>query len=92
VRQALQQVESGAAEAGIVYASDAVTSKGVRVAARIDRGLTEPISYPLVLLQEGAKNPAATAFYEFLASPAALKVFERHGFLILSGTAEKPGQ
>jgi molybdate transport system substrate-binding protein len=79
-------VESGAAEAGIVYASDAATSKNVRVAARIDRGLTDPISYPLVLLTHGAENKAAAAFYEFLSSPAAQPVFERHGFLILSPT------
>lgn len=92
VRQALQQVELGAAEAGIVYASDAVTSKSVRVSAKIDRGLTDEISYPLVLLKQGSQNKAAVAFCEFLSSRAAHQVFERHGFLILSTAAEKPGQ
>ncbi len=95
VRQALMHVESGAAEAGIVYASDAATSKRIRVAARIDRGLTDPISYPLMLLTHGAENKAAAAFYEFLSSPAALEVFERHGFHVISPTtsaADKQGQ
>jgi len=81
VRQALHFVETGAAEAGIVYATDAAASTKVRVALRIDSALSEPIRYPLVLLPHGAKNPAAVAFYEFLASPAAAEIFRKHGFL-----------
>jgi molybdate transport system substrate-binding protein len=94
VRQALQQVESGAAEAGIVYASDAVASKRVHIAARIDRTLSDEIGYPLVLLQRGGLNAAGVAFYEFLSTPAAHDVFKRHGFLIVSpsSAADRPGQ
>lgn len=88
VRQALQYVESGAAEAGIVYASDAAASQRVRIVARIDSKLTEPIRYPLLLLADGQAKPAAAAFYEFLASPRAATVFKRHGFVVLARSPE----
>ncbi len=88
VRQALQYVESGAAEAGIVYATDAAASRRVKVVAHIDTKLTEPIHYPLMLLAAGKKNPAAVAFYEFMQSPQAAKVFQRHGFVDLAHTPE----
>jgi molybdate transport system substrate-binding protein len=82
VRQALRFVETGVAEAGIVYATDAATSKSVKVAARIAPKLSEPIRYPLVLLKHGADNPDAVALYDFLGSPAASEVFRRHGFIV----------
>jgi molybdate transport system substrate-binding protein len=83
VRQALHFVETGAAEAGIVYATDAAASTAVRIAARIDPKLSEPIHYPLALLKHGADNPAAIAFYDYLGSPAAGAVFRRHSFVVL---------
>ncbi|MBI3838638.1 MAG: molybdate ABC transporter substrate-binding protein [Planctomycetia bacterium] len=84
VRQALHFVETGAAEAGIVYATDAATSKRVRIAIRIDPELSQPIRYPLVLLVHGATSPAAVAFYQFLSSPAASAIFRQHGFVVLT--------
>ncbi len=87
VRQALHFVETGAAEAGIVYATDARASKRVRVAARIDPKLSDPIRYPVVLLKHGAGNAAAVAFYDFLLSPAAAAIFRRQGFIVLDGAA-----
>ncbi len=83
VRQALTLVETGAAEAGIVYASDATAGHGVRVVLRVDEGLTEPIRYPLVLLKSGAGKASAQSFYDYLGSPAAAAVFRRHGFKIV---------
>jgi molybdate transport system substrate-binding protein len=82
VRQALHFVETGAAEAGIVYATDAAASKAARIAIRIEPRLSEPIRYPLILLEHGATNPVAVAFYEFLSSPSAGAIFRRHGFLV----------
>ncbi len=86
VRQALHFVEIGAAEAGIVYATDAAASRSVRIAIRLDPKLSEPIRYPLVLLQHGAANPAAVALYRFLGSPLASAIFRRHGFAVLTST------
>ncbi len=80
VRQALSFVETGAAEAGIVYATDAAASTSVRVALEIDPGMTEPIRYPLLLLRSGESRPAAEALYEYLQSPEAESVFRQRGF------------
>ena len=83
VRHALAYVETGAAEAGIVYATDAAISKKVKVAAEIPETLTGPVRYPLVLLKHGEGNASAEAFYRHLSSPAAIKVFEKYGFTVV---------
>jgi molybdate transport system substrate-binding protein len=83
VRQALTYVETGAAEAGIVYATDAAVSEKVRVAVEIPGELTQPVAYPVMLLEAGTQNASAERFYEFLGSPEAKKVFEKFGFILL---------
>jgi molybdate transport system substrate-binding protein len=86
VRHALTFVETGAAEAGIVYATDAAISKKVKVACEIPLRLSSPIRYPLVLLKQGAGKAAAVRFYEFVQSPAARVVFRKYGFAILDAS------
>lgn len=83
VRNALTYVETGAAEAGIVYATDAAVSDKVRVVAEIPAELTEPVLYPVVLLKRGAENESARAFYDYLGGPEAGKIFEKFGFVVL---------
>jgi molybdate transport system substrate-binding protein len=92
VRQALKFVETGAADAGIVYATDAAAEKGVRVALALDPKLSAPIRYPAALLARAKNNVAAVQFYEFLASPAAAAVFARHGFIVLNNRDEAKPQ
>lgn len=82
VRHALTYVETGAAEAGIVYATDAALSTKVKVAAEIPETLTGPVRYPLALLKHGEGNAAAESFYRYLTSPTAGAVFQRYGFTI----------
>lgn len=82
VRHALTMVETGAAEAGIVYSTDAAISNKVKTAFPFDRELTEPIIYPLVLTKQGAKNSAAREFYHFLQSSSAATVFRQSGFRV----------
>jgi molybdate transport system substrate-binding protein len=82
VRQALTFVETGAAEAGIVYATDAAISKKVKVAVEISEKLTGPIRYPIVLLTQGKEKPEADLFFHYLTSPEAIKVFKKYGFTI----------
>jgi molybdate transport system substrate-binding protein len=89
VRQALKFVDSGAAEAAIIYATDAAVSKHSRIALALDPKLAGPIHYPLALLKHGADQPSAVALYEFFSSPAAMIIFRRHGFLV-SEVAESP--
>ena len=79
VRAALAAVESGNADAGIVYRTDAAISRRVRVALEVPADEAPRIVYPAALLGD-APGPAARAFYEHLRSPAARLVFERLGF------------
>ncbi len=82
VRAALAAVESGNADAGIVYRTDAAISRLVRVALTVPAGEAPRIVYPAALLAT-ARRPEARAFYEHLRSPAAREVFERLGFEFL---------
>jgi molybdate transport system substrate-binding protein len=82
VRAALAAVESGNAEAGIVYRTDAAVSKRVRVTLEVPPGEAPRIVYPAALLAT-ARGAAARAFYEHLRSPAGREVFERLGFELL---------
>jgi molybdate transport system substrate-binding protein len=80
VRAALAAVESGNAEAGIVYKTDAGISKKVRIAYEVPAAQSPVITYPAAVVS-GAKQPeAARKFREYLGSEAALRVFERFGF------------
>jgi len=91
VRHALTYVETGSAEAGIVYATDAAISKKVKVAAEIPEKLTGPIRYPVALLKHAEGSAVAQSFYRYLGSPAATKVFEKYGFIVLSEVKAAPG-
>ena len=82
VRAALAAVESGNADAGIVYRTDAAISRRVRVAFEVPADEAPRIVYPAALLA-GARGPAARAFFEHLRSPEAREVFERLGFEFL---------
>jgi molybdate transport system substrate-binding protein len=85
VRAALAAVDAGHAEAGIVYATDAAITKGVRVAYRVPREQAPPIVYVLAPLKT-SKNPAARELVRFLASHDAAATYQRLGFIVLPGT------
>jgi molybdate transport system substrate-binding protein len=81
VRMTLTYIETGEADAGVVYATDARASQRVEVVYTFDPATHDPIIYPAVLLKHAADDPGAERFFAFLASPQAMAVFERHGFL-----------
>ena len=83
VRAALAAVESGSADAAIVYETDAVSS-GVRVVLRIPPGETPGIVYPASVLARST-SAAARRFLDHLQSPEARAVFTRLGFEPLGG-------
>ncbi|MFO0914703.1 MAG: molybdate ABC transporter substrate-binding protein [Pirellulales bacterium] len=84
VRAALVYVERGEAEAGIVYATDALSSKLVEVVCEIDPATHEAIVYPLVVLNgganSGAKRELVAEFQRWLESAEGARVFEQAGF------------
>jgi len=85
VRGTLAYVERGEVDAGIVYATDAKVSDKVEMVYAFDPAVHDPIRYPLVLLKEGQKNPAARAFFDCLQTPSAGEVFKKYGFTFLGG-------
>lgn len=82
VRQVLTYVETGNADAGLVYATDARISNQVRVVAVAPENAHDPIVYPLAEIRGTHNGDATRAFLTFLASPNARAIFERHGFRV----------
>jgi molybdate transport system substrate-binding protein len=82
VRAALAAVESGNADAGIVYKTDARISKKVRVAYEVPVAEGPRISYPVAVLKDSKRTDDANQFIIYLGSDAALQVFRKYGFLI----------
>jgi molybdate transport system substrate-binding protein len=78
VRAALIYVARGEAPLGIVYASDALVDRGVRVVDTFPANTHEPIVYP-VALTKSAKGEAA-GFVRYLVSPQGHAIFARYGF------------
>jgi molybdate transport system substrate-binding protein len=80
VRQVLTYVETGNAEAGIVYSTDARESGKVRVAAVAPDGSHEPVVYPVAVVKGSRDVAAARALIAYLVGAGARDVFVRHGF------------
>lgn len=81
VRAALSAVETGNADAAVVYATDAAISKKVVVAFAVPAADGPKITYPLALIAGAKEGAAARRFAEYLAGDAAKAVFRRYGFL-----------
>jgi molybdate transport system substrate-binding protein len=82
VRAALSAVESGNADAAIVYRTDAKISKKVRVAYEVKRGDGPPISYAFAALREAKDPEGARRFVAYLAGAKAREIFTAYGFLV----------
>ncbi|MFC0388448.1 molybdate ABC transporter substrate-binding protein [Muricoccus vinaceus] len=80
VRSALLLVERGEAPLGIVYATDAMASPGVRVIGTFPPESHTAITYPFALTRRGAGNNRARALLEFLRGPEAAGAWQRFGF------------
>lgn len=89
VRGALAAVEEGNAQAGIVYKTDALSSKKVAIAYAVPVEQGPPIHYPVALVRGDKQAQAAARFIAYLNSPAATRVFERRGFLVLQSRPPK---
>ncbi|MDO9713730.1 molybdate ABC transporter substrate-binding protein, partial [Paracraurococcus lichenis] len=80
VRSALLLVERGEAPFGIVYATDAAESQGVRVVGTFPAESHPPITYPFALARRAASNAQARTLLAFLAGPEAAPTCQRFGF------------
>lgn len=82
VRQVLTYVESGNAEAGFVYKTDALTSKNVKAAFSVDPKTYTPIEYPAGIVKATKHSKETADFYTYLQSKEAQDVFVKYGFSI----------
>lgn len=80
VRDVLNLVASGQADAGIVYVTDALQSSQVKVVNIPSTNAYSPIIYPAAVVNTSANPAVATDFTNFLSSEPALNVFEQFGF------------
>ena len=83
VRAALAAVEAGNADAAIVYRTDALISKEVRVAYAVPRAEGPRIAYLFAMVKDAEQPTAARRFFAYLRSKPALDVFRKHGFDVL---------
>jgi len=79
VRIALMLVSRGEAPFGIVYKTDALADKGVKIVDTFPPDSYPPIVYPAAVLASST-SAAARPFLEYLRSKPAEVVWERHGF------------
>lgn len=78
VRAALEYVARGDAPLGIVYRTDALVEKRVRVAGVFPAGSHPPIVYPVALTRRSSKE--AARYLAFITSAAAVPTFRKWGF------------
>jgi molybdate transport system substrate-binding protein len=81
VRLALTAVESGAADAAIVYHTDVATATHAKEALVIPAGDGPRIVYPAAVVRAGKNQEGGRRLLAFLRSPDALAVFTRAGFI-----------
>lgn len=79
VRAALALVSRGEAPFGIVYRTDAMADKGVRIVDAFPPESYPPIVYPVALLA-ASKSTVAKPFLDYLRSPPARARWEKYGF------------
>lgn len=80
VRQVLTYVETGNADIGFVYESDAATSDKINILATVDESLHEPIIYPGAVLAKTRHEKEAEEFLTFLKTEEAQNILEKYGF------------
>lgn len=84
VRAVLNYVETGDADCGFVYMTDAKMLKEGKgkIVEEVDASLHDPIVYPAAILKEAPQKEAANNFYTFIQGDYAKGVFEKYGFTV----------
>jgi len=82
VRAALALVARGETPLGIVYRTDALAERRVRVVAEFPTSSHQRIVYPVALIAS-SKSLAARQLLTFLRSPVARAIWEKYGFVVI---------
>ncbi len=80
VRQVLTYVETNSVDAGIVYKTDALISKKVKIVATAEENTHAPIIYPLGVIKNSTHPKEAQLFYDYLQNEKSMKTLEKYGF------------
>lgn len=80
VRSALLLVERGEAPLGIVYATDAAASKGVKVIGTFPAEAHPAVTYPFAITRRAAGSKEARDFFAFATGNEAAEIYRRFGF------------
>jgi len=81
VRQALDYVARGEVDAGVVFATDAITRlKEVRVVATAPDQSHKPVVYPIAIVKDTKNGAAAKDFVALVRSHEGQKILEKYGF------------
>lgn len=79
VRQVLDYLARGEADAGFVYGTDAKQS-GAKVAVIAEVPVETPVTYPIAVLAGSASKADAAAFVAFVAGPKGQEILAGYGF------------
>ena len=79
-RAVLSWVASGDVDCGIVYATDAASTVGVKVTAQAPEGSHAPVIYPAAVVEGSQHAEAAQAFLDYLSGDTARALFIAVGF------------
>ncbi len=80
VRQALLYADRGEVDGAFVYQTDALMARNAKILFTVPDDLYERVAYPLGLTVAGANNKTAKTLYEYMLSPEAKVVLQKHGF------------
>ncbi|WP_333617100.1 molybdate ABC transporter substrate-binding protein, partial [Acinetobacter variabilis] len=79
VKEVLAWVETGNADVGMVYATDAKVSDKVKVVKEAEEGSYTKAIYPVAVLKDSKNVDAAKAFVDFISSDSGKAIFEKYG-------------
>jgi len=80
VREALMYAERGEVDGALVYRTDALQAKKIRILFTVPQNLYSRVSYPMALTPGGSHNGDARGFFQYLQGAEAKSILARHGF------------
>ena len=84
VRQVLDYVARGEVDAGLVYATDALTrARELKKVLPAPEGSHQPVVYPIAAVKGSKNEGLARAFIAWVISPEGKRILERYGFKTL---------
>lgn len=84
VRNVLELVETGKADAGIVYETDAKASNKVKQVATAPKNSHSAIVYSVAVIRASRDQNAARSYTKFLGSNEAQTIFKNYGFGLIN--------